>query len=59
MNDAEKIVIDGAKRIEDTGSKVKFNKLDFSSIKTGLDDITKNINIRFGRYWQINLRKSD
>ena len=46
MNDAEKIVSDGAKRIEDTGSKVKF-KLDFSSIKTGLDDITKNINNRF------------
>ena len=46
MNDAEKIVSDGAKRIEDTGNKVKF-KLDFSNIKTGLDDVTKNISNRF------------
>ncbi|MFA3179614.1 phage tail protein [Acinetobacter baumannii] len=60
MNDAEKIVSDGAKRIEDTGSKVKF-KLDFSSIKTGLDDITKNINNRFediGKSISGNLTKS-
>ena len=60
MNDAEKIVSDGAKRIEDTGSKVKF-KLDFSSIKTGLDDITKNINNRFediGKSISGNLAKS-
>lgn len=60
MDDAEKIVSDGAKRIEDTGSKVKF-KLDFSSIKTGLDDITKNINNRFediGKSISGNLTKS-
>lgn len=60
MNDAEKIVSDGAKRIEDTGNKVKF-KLDFSSIKTGLDDITKNINNRFediGKSISGNLTKS-
>ncbi len=60
MNDAEKIVSDGAKRIEDTGNKVKF-KLDFSSIKTGLDDISKNINNRFediGKSISGNLTKS-
>lgn len=60
MDDAEKIVSDGAKRIEDTGNKVKF-KLDFSSIKTGLDDITKNINNRFediGKSISGNLTKS-
>lgn len=60
MNEAEKIVSDGAKRIEDTGNKVKF-KLDFSSIKTGLDDITKNINNRFediGKSISGNLTKS-
>ncbi|WP_338841046.1 phage tail protein [Acinetobacter lwoffii] len=60
MNDAEKIVSDGAKRIENTGNKVKF-KLDFSSIKTGLDDITKNINNKFediGKSISGNLTKS-
>ena len=60
MDDAEKIVNDGAKRIEDTGSKVKF-KLDFSSIKNGLDDITKNINNKFediGKSISGNLTKS-
>lgn len=60
MNDAEKIVSDGAKRIEDTGSKVKF-KLDLSSIKTGLDDISKDISNRFediGKSISGNLTKS-
>jgi hypothetical protein len=60
MNDAEKIVSDSAKRIEDTGNKVKF-KLDFSNIKTGLDDVTKNISNRFediGKSISDNLAKS-
>lgn len=60
MGEAEKVVRDGAKRIEDTGNKVKF-KLDFSSIKTGLDDITKNIKNRFediGKSISGNLTKS-
>lgn len=60
MDDAEKIVSSGAKRIEDTGNKVKF-KLDFSGIKTGLDDVTKNISNKFediGKSISGNLTKS-
>lgn len=60
MDGAEKIVSDSAKRIEDTGNKVKF-KLDFSGIKTGLDDVTKNISNKFediGKSISGNLTKS-
>ncbi|MCV2452443.1 phage tail protein [Acinetobacter johnsonii] len=60
MDDAEKIVSSGAKRIEDTGNKVKF-KLDFSGIKTSLDDVTKNISNKFediGKSISGNLTKS-